>query len=95
MSVNRAKARVAVETKKDKRRGATAPSEALQEARQALAEENIKAYVEKVVAGAPELGPDARSRLAALFGSVPATAEQQHPVTTHDVSVEPLLRGAS
>lgn len=76
MSVNRAKARVAVETKKDKRRGATAPSAALQEARRALAEENIRAYAEKAVARAPELSTEARSRLAAIFGAPPAGASQ-------------------
>ncbi len=95
LSVTRAKARVAVETKRDKRRGAAAPSQAQQEARRALAEENIKAYVEKVVAGAPELSTEARSRLAAIFGSAPTPAEQQRPVTMQDATSEPRLRGAS
>ncbi len=89
MSVKRAKAHVAVESKRDKRRGAAAPSQSLQEARRALAEENIKAYVEKVVAGAPELSTEARSRLAAIFRSAPTTAEQQRPVTRQDASSDP------
>lgn len=92
MSVTRAKARVAVESKRDKRRGAAAPSQALQEARQALAEENIRAYVQRVVAAAPELSAEARSRLAALFASAPAAGRSgPEPLS----SVEPRLQDAS
>lgn len=67
MSLRRAHALVAVEARKDKRNGATAPSEGMQDARRALAEEKLKAFIERVVAEAPELGTEARCRLASIL----------------------------
>ena len=64
-SVAQAKSRVALAEKQFKKTGGD-PS-AVREARKALAEEKIKAYVEATVAAAPELDPDQLSRLASLF----------------------------
>ncbi len=67
MSVAQARSRVAVEVKKQKRDGGSGASESVRSARRNLAEEKIKAYVERTVASAPELTPEQRDRLALLL----------------------------
>lgn len=72
MSVAKARSRVAVEMKKQKREGGSSQSPAVQSARQALAEEKIKAFVERTVAAAPPLTPEQQSRLRSLFQASPS-----------------------
>lgn len=67
MSVAQARSRVAVAVKKQKSSGDTEASSAVDDARRELAVEKITQYVERVVASAPELTPEQRSRLAALL----------------------------
>lgn len=67
MSVVKARSRVAVEVKKQKREGAPDPSPGVLDARRALAEEKIREFVERTVASAPPLTPDQRDRLALLL----------------------------
>lgn len=67
MSVAKARSRVAVEVKRQKRTGASSPSESVQSAQRVLAEEKIKAYIERTIAVAPELTPEQRDRLALLL----------------------------
>ncbi len=67
MSVAKARSRVAVEVKKQKRDGGTDSSESVRTARRDLAEEKIKANIERTVASAPELTPEQCDRLARLL----------------------------
>lgn len=72
MSVALARSRVAVEGKKQKRDGGSTPSPSLENAQRVLAEEKIKAFVERTVAAAPPLTPEQRDRLALLLRGVSA-----------------------
>lgn len=65
--VSRAKSALAVEAKKHKRSGGREAE--LAEARRVLAEEKIRAFVAKAVAGAPPLTDEQLSRLALLFAA--------------------------
>lgn len=67
MSVTHARSRLALEVKKQRRRGEGSESPAVVHARQQLAEEKIREFVERVVAQAPPLTPDQLARLASLF----------------------------
>ncbi len=55
MSVAQARSRVAVEVKKQKRTGGSSRSEAVQQAQRLLAEEKIRAFIERTIASAPPL----------------------------------------
>lgn len=70
MSVAKARSRVAVEVKKQKRAGASDSCESVRSARRDLAAEKIKAYIERTVAAAPELTLEQRDRLALLLRGV-------------------------
>jgi len=72
VSVAKARSRVAVEVKKQKRIGGSSPADSVQAARRLLAEEKIKAYIERTVAAAPELTVDQRRRLALLLHGIPS-----------------------
>ena len=65
--VARANARVAVESKRQRKLGTGEPSPALLEARRVLAEEKLKQYIQQVVASAPPLDEDTKARLALLL----------------------------
>jgi hypothetical protein len=67
MSVAKARSRVAVEVKRNRKSGGELNGPAVQEARRLLAEEKIKQYVSAVVAQAPRLTEDQLARLSALF----------------------------
>jgi hypothetical protein len=67
MSVTKARSRLAVEVKRQKRDGTSSQSPAIQSARRALAAEKIEAFVERTVASAPPLTPEQMSRLRSLF----------------------------
>ena len=67
MSVPKARSRVAVEVKKHKRDGRPDSSAAVRDAQRVLAEEKIKAYVERALAAAPALTPEQRDRLSLLL----------------------------
>lgn len=67
MSVARAKAHVAVESKKFKRAGGESPPQSLQDAKRVLAAENLAQYIEQTVAAAPSLTAEQRDRLAVLL----------------------------
>jgi hypothetical protein len=66
-AVNIARSKLANEVKKSKKVGSAASCEPVRDARRVLAEEKIKAYVEKVVAEAPPLTHEQRDRLALLL----------------------------
>ena len=74
MSVIRARSRVAVEVKRHNKQGAGAPYAAVDDARRVLAEEKIRAFIERTVAAAPELSSDQRARLSALLAPQPSSA---------------------
>lgn len=72
MSVAKAKARAAVENKKQRKRGeGAAPSEALIEAKRTLAAEKLSQYVATVVATAPPLNEDQCRAIAAALWRQP------------------------
>ena len=71
MSVAKARSRVAVEVKRSKKVGEDASADAVQAARAILAEENIKAFIERTVSAAPPLSPEQRARLAQLLAVGP------------------------
>ena len=77
MSVAKARSRVAVEVKKQKRAGESDVSESVRSARRDLAEEKIKAYIERTVAAAPELTQDQKARLAQLLQPVATDASRR------------------
>ena len=77
MSVSRARSRVANEIKKAKKAGGDAATQAVQDARRLLAEENLKAYIARVVASAPPLTPDQRDRIAQLLAAAPPSARRR------------------
>ncbi len=62
-----ARAHVGVQAKKALKDPDGDAAERLQDARRVLAEEKLKAYIDKIVAKAPPLGPEARARIAALL----------------------------
>lgn len=68
--VGKAKARLAVEIKKNKRTGGEVSAPAVVDARRDLAEEKLKQYIERTVAAAPPLTPEQLDRLAALLQAV-------------------------
>lgn len=63
-AVSKAHSRVANEVKKA---GGDSTVPPVQDAKRALAEEKLKAYIERVVAEAPPLSVEARQRLALLL----------------------------
>lgn len=67
MSVSHARSRLALEAKKNRREGGDPDAPELVHARQHLAEEKIREFVERAVAQAPPLTADQRERLASLF----------------------------
>lgn len=69
MSVAKARSRVANESKKIKKAGGDPSAECVQDAKRVLAEEKLKAFIERVVAEAPPLSAEARQRLALLLGA--------------------------
>jgi hypothetical protein len=76
----KARSRGAVEVKKHKRDGGPESSAAVRDAQRLLAEEKIKAYVERTVAAAPPLTPEQRDRLALLLrGTASALKQQRRP----------------
>lgn len=68
VSVNKARSHLANEIKKNRRAGRPLGAGSVQDARRALAEEKIKAYVERTVASAPSLSQAAKDRLTVLVG---------------------------
>ena len=67
MSVTHARSRLALEVKKQRREGRDPESPTVVYARQHLAEEKIREFVERVVAQAPPLTAEQLHRLACLF----------------------------
>lgn len=67
MSVTHARSRLALEAKRQRREGGDPNSPALVRARQHLAEEKIREFVERVVSQAPPLTAEQRARLASLL----------------------------
>src|SRR4051794_35549698 len=78
MSVTHARSRLALEVKKQRRQDGAQESASVVEARQHLAEEKIREFVERAVAQALPLTADQRGRLASLFrgSEAPTTSEQ-------------------
>jgi hypothetical protein len=67
MSVTRARSRLALEVRKQRRQGCDGESPNVVRARQELAEAKIREFVERVVAQAPPLSDEQLTRLASLF----------------------------
>lgn|GEM_PF-3447949 len=65
--VGKAKARLAVEIKKNKRVGGEVGAPAVVNARRDLAEQKLRQYIERTVAAAPPLSAEQLDRLAALL----------------------------
>ncbi len=65
--MNETRSRVANETKKTNKAGGDDGRAPVQDARRALAEEKLKAYIERTVASAPPLTSEMRDRLALLL----------------------------
>ncbi len=74
MSVPRLKSELAVASKRLHREPTPANQQRVREARRDLAAAKLEAYIERVVAGAPELTPEQASRLSALLGGTSASA---------------------
>lgn len=67
MSLSQQRSRVGNAAKTHKAKPSDQTRSQLDDARRALAEEKIKAFVERTVASAPPLTPDQRDRLAVLL----------------------------
>jgi hypothetical protein len=67
MSVSKARSQLANEVKKIKKAGGDLSAESVHDAKRVLAEEKLKAYVEKVIAEAPALSAEARHGLELLL----------------------------
>lgn len=70
-AVQSAPAHVGVQAKKALRNLDGDAAGRRQDARRVLAEEKLEAYIDKIVAQAPPLGPEARARIAALLMARP------------------------
>jgi hypothetical protein len=73
MNVAQAKSRLAVQAKRAKRTGDVASDERVADARRELAVAKLEAYIEAVVANAPEFSTEQRTRLQALIATAPAS----------------------
>jgi hypothetical protein len=81
MSVAKARSRLAVEVKRQKREGTSSQSQAIQSARRALAAEKIEAFVERTVASAPPLTFEQLSRLRGLFQATSSVGTGEGPTS--------------